>query len=57
MLQDMGRYPIQAFKSLPDMGRYPILELDARVSIPANLSTGNMTISFLFSRDNDLLPL
>ncbi len=46
MLQDMGSYPIQALKSLPEVGRYPIPELDARVSIPANLSMGNVRISF-----------
>jgi hypothetical protein len=57
MLLEVGRYPIQALKSLPEVGRYPIPELDARVSIPANLSTGNVRISFLFSRDDDLLLL
>ena len=57
MLQDMGHYPTHASKSLPDMGRYPIPELEARVSIPANLSTGNVRISFLFSWDDDLLLL
>ena len=57
MLQDMGHYPTHASTSLPDMGRYPIPELEARVSLPANLSTGNVRISFLFSRDDDMLPL
>ena len=57
MLQDMGCYPIQALKSLPDLGCYPIPELDARVSIPANLSTVNVRILFIFSCDHDLLPL
>ena len=57
MVQDMGGYPIQAFKSLPDIGRYPIPGLDARVSIPANQSTGNKRISYFFSRYDDLLPL
>jgi hypothetical protein len=57
MLQEVGHYPIQAFKSLPEVGRYPIPELDVSVSILANLSTGNVRISFLFSHDNDLLLL